>query len=101
MSNRPGIGAEFFNNNDDIHSVGHMIIPCDGEAHLSSVPRYYDKLFIKKYGDDIFDKTVRADRLNKKIQRVDTYLHSRKSFDKDNDIRDYKIKKRHRLSGQL
>lgn len=101
MSNRPGIGAQYFQDNDDIHSIGHLIVPNDGEAHVSSVPRYYDKLFIKKYGDDIFDRTVRKERLEKKTQRVDTYLHSRKSFDKDNVIRDYKVKKRHRLSGQL
>lgn len=101
MSNKPGIGAQFFQDNDDIHSIGHMIIPGDGEAHQSAIPRYYDKLFIKKYGDDVFTKTIRKERLSKRTVRVDTYLHGNKTYDSDNKVRAYTIKKTHHLKSQL
>lgn len=48
MSNRPGIGAQYFEDHDDgSYGLSKLIIPQDGEAHLSSVPRYFDKLLLK------------------------------------------------------
>ena len=93
MSNRPGIGAQFFNDNDDLHSVGNIIIPSDGEAHVANIPRYYDKLFIKKYGEDVFSH-FQKNRLEKKFVRDDTYLHSTKNAEREAKFRDYNLKKR-------
>lgn len=95
MSNRPGIGAQYFQDNDSVHEVGHLIIPCDGEAHLSAIPRYYDKLFIKKYGDDVFIP-YRIKRFRKKLQNVNTYLHGSQHYDLDCRVRDYRLNKRKR-----
>lgn len=100
MSNRPGIGAQYFEDHDDCHDIGSLIIPSDGLAHTSAVPRYYDKLFIKKYGDDVFDP-IRVKRINKKVQREDTYLHSQKHYDDENKRRDYNLKKRQVFRTQI
>lgn len=87
-----GLGADYFHQHDDIHYTGHVIVPCDGEAHIVSVPRYFDKLFIKKYGDDVFDP-IRIKRLKKRFERENTYLSGNKTFDKDNDVRNYRLNK--------
>lgn len=93
MSNRPGIGAQYFQDHDDIHDIGHVIVPCDGEAHVSAVPRYYDKLFQKKYGEDVF-LPIQIKRLRKKIVKFNTYVNGSSNYDRDAEIRDYKLKKR-------
>ena len=92
MSRRPGIAANYFDEHDNLHDIGHVIVPSDGEAHISAVPRYYDKLFIKKYGDDVFDP-IRIRRNKKKIQRLDTYKHGSMTYDHDAQMRDYKLNK--------
>lgn len=100
MSRRPGIGAEYFHQHDNIHDIGHVIIPSDGDAHISSVPRYYDKLFVAKYGEDVF-APYQVKRVQKKFQNIDTYLHSLQDKDHENKMRDYNLKKMQRLREQL
>lgn len=95
MSNRPGIGAKYFDEHSDVHEREEVIIPCDGEAHSSSIPRYYDKLFVKKYGEDVFDP-VRIKRLKKRFSNIKTYCHSDMKKDLDNSLREYKLFKRKR-----
>lgn len=100
MSNRPGIGADYFHTHDEVHYTGHVIVPSDGEAHVSSVPRYYDKLFVQKYGDDVFDP-IRIKRLKKRFQRELDYTNGSSNYDKVNEIRNYKISKRHHLRNAI
>ena len=101
MSNRPGIGADYFHDHDDGVYASHLIVPSPGEAHKSCVPRYFDKLFVKKYGDDVFSP-VRAKRLQKRIINIDTYFYDdRKHFDEDNKRLDYKLRKRQFLKSQI
>lgn len=97
VSNRPGLAASYFEAHDYCHTDGKLVIPCSGEAHLSAVPRYFDKLFIKKYGDDIFD-SIRVKRAKDRNVTLETYLHSPGADkDKQNSIRSYNTKKRQRL----
>ena len=100
MSNRPGIGAQFFDDNDDIHAIGNIIVPSDGEAHVANIPRYYDKLFVKKYGEAIFSH-YQKNRLEKKFERDETYLHSNKNAEREAKYRDHNLKKRQHYRAQL
>lgn len=101
MSNRPGIGADYFNTHDEIHNEDHIIIPGDGQAHVSAVPRYFDKLFVKKYGDDVFDP-IKIKRNRKKIIRVDTILaNKKKDIDRERQLNDYNLKKRQKIRDSI
>ena len=100
MSRRPGIGAAYFDKHNNVHDIGHLIIPSDGEAHLSAVPRYYDKLFMVKYGEDVF-LPIRAKRVRKKFERQDTYLRSNHQYDREAKLRDYNLHKRQKIRDQL
>lgn len=101
MSNRPGIGAKYFETHDEIHNEDHIIIPGDGEAHVSAVPRYFDKLFVKKYGDDVF-APIKIKRNRKKIRKVATILsNSKKDIDKERLLNDYNLKKRQKLRDSI
>lgn len=102
MSNRPGIGAQYFEDKDDgsLH-LSKMIIPQDGEAHLSSVPRYFDKLFIKKYGDSAFD-SIRIKRNRQKLRSIKSILNdSKMAKDRQNELRAYNLKKRQHLRDSI
>ena len=94
MSNRPGIGWQYFQEHDDgSYGLSKLIIPQDGEAHLSAVPRYFDKLFIKKYGDSVFDP-VRIKRNKDKLRSIKSIINdSRKDRDRENRLKDYNLKK--------
>lgn len=101
MSNRPGIGAQYFDSHDEIHNEDHIIIPGDGEAHISAVPRYFDKLFVKKYGDDVFSP-IKIKRNRKKLRNIDTYLaNPNKDIDKERKDKDYNLKKLQKLRDQI
>lgn len=101
MSNRPGIGAAYFHQKDtELHAQGSMIIPQDGEAHVSSIPRYFDKLFIAKYGEDVF-LPVRQKRYKKKMVNAETYEHSKRRYDDECNLRDYKLHKRQLLRNSI
>lgn len=101
MSNRPGIGANYLAEHDNVHDDDHIIVPGDGIAHVASVPRYYDKLFIKKYGDDVFDP-IRIRRNRKKLQNVGTILHdSSKDLDRERKLKDYNLNKRKKIREQI
>ena len=100
MSRRPGIGADYFEDHLDMHEIGNIIVPGDGQAHVSSVPRYFDKLFIKKYGEDVFEPIQRR-RVKKRFQNIDTFVHSGTNKDHDNEIRNYNLTKRKRERNSL
>lgn len=100
VSNRPGIGANYFDNNDDLHFLGKLVIPHDGEAHLSAIPRYFDKLFVKKYGQNVFDH-ISKDRADKRHLNINTYNSSKKNADIEAKLRDYNIKKIHHLKNTI
>lgn len=97
MSNRPGIGADYFYDHDDGSMFLHkIIIPQEGEAHLSATPRYFEKLFVKKYGEDVFTP-VRIKRLKDKAQKIDTLLNSDVDVEQQNKLKEYNLKKIHHL----
>lgn len=101
MSNRPGIGADYFNTHDEIHNEDHIIIPGDGEAHVSAVPRYFDKLFVKKYGQDVFDP-IKIKRNRKKIITANTRLSNfKKDIDRERKLNDYNLKKRQKIRDSI
>lgn len=102
MSNRPGIGAQYFEDHDDgSYGLSKLIIPQDGEAHLSAVPRYFDKLFVKKYGDSVFDP-VRIKRNKDKLRSINSIIHdSRKDRDRENKLKDYNLKKRQHIKDSI
>lgn len=87
-----GLGKSSYN--DDLYDNGSIIIPSSGEAHVSAIPRYFDKLFIKKYGEEAFNDTIRQYRLKNKFISINNYIHDCSDFDKDNEIRDYTLNKR-------
>lgn len=92
MSTKPGIGAEYFETHDDLHFNGKLAIPSDGCAHLVSVPRYFDKLFQKKFGEDVFDDKIRSKRIYDRIKGIDTYLASGRDKDGEAKIKDYNLR---------
>lgn len=101
MSTHPGIAAEYFNEREDyLLFDGHMIVPSKGEAHISTTPRYYDKLFIKKFGDELF-QPIRDNRFSHRINKRMNIDINNIDVDADNFHRDYKIKKKHKLKSQL
>ena len=102
MSNRPGIGAKYFEDHDDgsLH-LKKLIIPQDGEAHLSAVPRYFDKLFVKKYGEQAFDP-IRIKRNKEKLISIKSILsNDKKDKDRENRLKNYNLKKRQHLRDSI
>lgn len=101
MSTHPGIAADYFIDREDyLLFDGHMIVPSKGEAHISTTPRYYDKLFIKKFGDGLF-QPVRNNRYQMRLNRRLNIEKNDIDVDINNFHRDYKIKKQHKLKSQL
>ena len=100
MSNRPGIAAQYFEDHSNVHYNGKLVVPCDGEAHLSSVPRYFDKLFKKKYGEDVFSE-INYYRYKKRIQGRETYLNGKHDFDIQAKVREHNIKRLHHLKNSF
>ena len=94
MSN--GIGKQYFEDHPDVHDTGKLVIDSSGEAHLSSVPRYFDKLFEKKYGKDVFD-VISIKRSKKRIINVATNLNKRADYDDQCKIREHNIERQHHL----
>lgn len=99
MSN--GIGKQYFIDHPDAHDFGKLVIDSDGEAHLASIPRYFDKLFIKKYGRTIFEGSIGARRSSKRIINIDTNLHKGVKYDEQCAIREEKVKRVHHLKQGL
>ena len=66
---------------------------------ITSLPRYYDKLF-KKLDPDSF-VGVQRERNGAKLIRIDTYLHSQQHRDRMDEIRAYRLKKKNKLRDQL
>lgn len=101
MSNHPGIASDTFNKDPDIHYQDKLIIPGRTGAHLSNIPRYYDKLFIKKYGEDVFNQCIRYDRIKSRFNTISKNIH----FGQDNDYhswnRNYKQVKKQRLRNSI
>lgn len=100
MSNRPGIGAEYFEDHDDGVYATHIVVPGNGLAHKAAIPRYFDKLFIKKYGDDVF-QPIRSKRILKRLVNIDTYLNNDEDASIQDSIRDYNLKKLKKLRTQI
>lgn len=98
-SRNPGIGAGLYD--DDLYQSDHLIVPSSGNAHVAAIPRYFDKLFIKKYGDDVFTSHVRHKRLKKKFRNLTNYVHDTRFKDKDNELRDYRLKKKQIIRNEI
>ena len=90
-----GIGRDGYS--DEVYEHDNIVVG----GHVSSVPRYFDKLFIKKYGDDVFDHLIRPRRLYNRFERQKTYLHSFRKQKEDNDAREYRNKKSQRLRSAI
>lgn len=99
MSN--GIGKQYFIDHPDLYDDGKLIVDCPGEAHKTSIPRYFDKLFIQKYGRDIFQGSIGSRRVIKRAENVDTNLHSGVNYEKQCEIRDHNARHKHHLKTQL
>lgn len=99
MSN--GIGKAWFEEHPFCHDDGKLIVPCSGEAHKSSVPRYFDKLFIKKYGLDVFRGSIGSKRYLQRVQNVDTNLNKCVKYDDQCRIRDLKAHAIHHQKAKL
>lgn len=101
MSTHPGIGAQYFEDKDDLlYCNDHIIVASGGDSHRASVPRYFDKLFIKKYGDDVF-QPIRNRRIQKKLVNQNVYYHSGRDYDKDCLDKDYHLTKLQKLKTSI
>lgn len=102
-STRPGIGAGYFDTHpeDKVYANDHIIVAGRGSAHVASVPRYFDKLMIKKYGRDKFDRKVKPRRLARSDRQLYTYLHSNVKYDELHQKLDYRLSKRQKLKTQI
>lgn len=101
MSTHPGIGAKYFDDREDyLLFDGKMIVPSKGEAHISVTPRYFDKRFINKFGDDVF-QTIRDERFKARINKRYEVDKLSTNIDADNFHRDYKTKLKHKIKNQL
>ena len=90
-----GIGKDGYS--EDLYDYDNLVV-C---GHVSSVPRYFDKLFIKKYGDNVFDKTIRSNRITKRFQRETSYLASDIVQKQQNAIREYRAKAKQKLRAAI
>lgn len=96
-STHPGIGAGYAEEKDDLlYAWDKIVIANKDGAHLSSVPRYFDKLFIKKYGEDVFEP-IRYKRLKKTAINEIGIINSDRDYDRENLARDYHLSKRQKL----
>lgn len=71
MSRRPGIGGDSLDDADYTNDC--IICPGDGKAHVTCIPRYFDKLIIKQKGEEWFNEHVRSQRNEKKRIRYEGY----------------------------
>ena len=67
MTMSQGIGKNAYD--DDLVMSDQILVERSGECLVSHSPRYFDKLFQKKYGEDIFHKTVSKNRARSRIRR--------------------------------
>lgn len=102
-STRPGIGADYFKTHpeDEVYQNDHIIVAGRGSSHVAAVPRYFDKLMVKKYGQIKFDMLVKPRRREKNESNLDTYLHSDINYDALHRNLDYRLKKRQRIKTQI
>lgn len=96
VSNHPGIGAKFFQDHPLLHYDGKLVIPGNGEAHLAAVPRYYDKLFQKKYGEECFHP-IQVERSTKKMLNFEKDKNLGINKDQQANLKDLVLKKIHHL----
>lgn len=71
MSRRPGLGANWYQNNKDLIYVADKIYGAFGTSHRSSVPRYFDKL-AEAEGIDL--TSIKQKRILLSQYRTDTKL---------------------------
>lgn len=96
-STHPGIGAGYAEEKDDLlYSFDKLVIANKDGAHLSSIPRYFDKLFKKKYGDGVFEP-IRYKRMKKTIETQLGYNASSRFYDRECEDRDQRLIKRQKL----
>lgn len=96
-STHPGIGAQYADFKDDLlYSFDKIIIANKDGAHLASVPRYFDKLFIKKYGEDIF-QPVRDRRIQKTIIAEKGFQASSRDYDRECEAKDKRLNSMRKL----
>lgn len=102
-STRPGIGADYFKDHpdDEVYANDHIIVAGRGSAHVAAIPRYFDKLIIKKYGQDYFNKVIKPRRQSRSDKSLETYMHSDINYDVFHQKIDYHLKKRQKLKTQL
>lgn len=96
-----GIAKQWMEEKDDLlYSFDKIVIAEGGDTHLAAIPRYFDKKFKEKYGEDVFDP-IRYHRLSKKLENQETYKHGTTHFDRDCLARDYRLHKQQKLKTQI
>lgn len=92
-----GIAKKYFDDNDSyLLFQGTYIVPSSGNAHISVTPRYYDKLFIKKYGEDLF-LPIRYQRLDHRMNKLSCKKYLNTDNDTLNYFKDIKLRTRRKL----
>lgn len=102
-STRPGIGAGYFDTHpyDQVYANDHIIVAGKGSAHIASIPRYFDKLTIKKFGSAKFLQNVKPRRLVRSDKNLVTYFHSGVNYDHLHQMLNYRLEKRQKLKTQI
>lgn len=96
-----GIGLKFFQENDDwIMYDGHMIVGGNGKAHVSVLPRYYQKKFIEKYGENLFIP-IRDERYYSRLNKISQRSFLHQDLDYTNRSKDYRLRKKQILRDKI
>lgn len=97
MSTRPGIGDGYFST--DMFDKSFLIIPRSGGAKHSVVPRFYEKKLDKLYPWLFND--LKSKQADSRKERLSAYLQEDKFKDRDNDLRNDRLKCKSNLRNKI
>lgn len=89
MSN--GIGQSLFS--EDLFSKNHIIVPKKGNAKISAIPRYYEKLLDKEL-PWVYNDVKERQALNRR-EKINNYIHSSNFYDRSNYVKELRLQKMH------
>lgn len=93
-----GIGSNGFDK-DKFALMDTIIVSSNGEAHISKLPRYYEKLYLKEFGE--LPLSVIKRRKENTDVRIGSIIHNDVNVDADNVIKNHFLKSRQKNNRKI
>lgn len=91
-----GLGANGYDPKKMLYSDSFIV---DGTGRLTFNPRYYERLFIKQFGE--LDPKIIERKYNKRHDRITTFYANNRNRTKEYWAKNYKLVKRHKIKSKV